>query len=318
MPLRHGVDVSVISSSREAFTEYGVNTHARSKLVTTKIEARTGVQFYIAIRPDDPFPTEQNNRHGSSILTRAQAGDRLARPFGPPPAPRENNPKFKMSDLDTNQSADQQFEEPPHSKTSDSNYFTESIPLPLRRRASASKANPDLSFPPKPKPPPFDFIVEVFIDGRTKAEIRSVVELNSNSPYYQTEVVLKGRRVRVPGRIGGPVKQCIHDWVFTDVGIEVLLERMGFDDTSESNPKDDHEVAGVADMLQDTAKVDSNEGEEQELKIGKIGKIEVVFTRVVLGGLVPGTPTSKTLHNAENAQPALNMGIGKDVTHATR
>ncbi len=93
MPLRHGLDVSVISSSYERFTEYGVNTHARSKLVTAKIEARSGVQFYIAIRAEDPFPTEQNKRYGSSILTQAQAKDCPVRPLpGRPPAPRKSNP----------------------------------------------------------------------------------------------------------------------------------------------------------------------------------------------------------------------------------
>jgi RNA recognition motif. (a.k.a. RRM, RBD, or RNP domain) len=72
MPHRHGLDVSIITPSRETFTEYGVNTHARSKLVTAKIEARNGIQFFILIRPDNPFPSDQKKRPVSSFLTRAQ------------------------------------------------------------------------------------------------------------------------------------------------------------------------------------------------------------------------------------------------------
>ncbi len=113
MPLRHGLDVSIVSSSFEPFTEYGVNTHARSKLVTAKIEARTGVQFCIAVRPEDPFPTERNRRHGSGILTRAQASDRPhVRVAETAPAPGKNTSDFRMSDPDTNQPVEQQAEEP--------------------------------------------------------------------------------------------------------------------------------------------------------------------------------------------------------------
>jgi hypothetical protein len=326
MPLRHGLDVSVTSSSFEPFTEYGVNTHARSKLVTAKIEARTGVQFYISIRPEAPFPTVQDKQHGSSRLTRAQARAHPAPAFETPLARRKKDPKCKTSEIGTNESVNQQAEEPLHGQTSDSilkrsNSFGGFKTLSPSRRLSASDDNPDLNFPlltpiiPKPKPPPFDLLVEVFIDGRTKAEIRSVVCLNSESLGYDSEVVLTGRRVRIPGPCGAPLQQCIHDWVFTDVGIEVLLERMGVKDTDEPNPNDDHEIAGLADMLQDAAKVDVKEGEAQELKIGKI---EVVFKRIVLGSDVTLTTTSQSLHDAENAQPAPKIGLGYEVTHTIR
>lgn len=328
MPLRHGLDVSVTSTSFEPFAEYGVNTHARSKLVTAKIEARTGVQFYIAIRPEDPFPTEQDKRHGSRMLTRAQARALAAPAAESPPVQRKKGPKFKTSDLDTSESVSPQAEEPLHSQPSDSilkrsNSFGGLKQLPNSQRLLVSDSNPDLSFPslpsvlPKPEPPPFDFLVEVFIDGRTKAEIRSLVGLNPESLNYDRDFLLTGRRVRIPGPAGAPLQQCIYDWVFTDVGIEVLLERMGVKDTDEPNPKDDHEIAGLADMFQDTAKVDVREEEAQELKVGKI---EVVFTRIVVGSTTTHTYTSKSLHDAdaEDAQPAQHIGLGNEVTHTTR
>jgi hypothetical protein len=332
MPLRHGLDVSVTSTSLEPFTEYGVNTHARSKLVTAKIEARTGVQFYIIIRPEDPFPTKQDKPHGSRMLTRAQARARAAPAVGPPPEQRKKGPKFQTSDLDTSESVNQQAEEPLHGQSRDSilkrsNSLGGLKQLPNTQQPSVSDSDSDLSFPslpsvlPKPEPPPFDFLVEVFIDGRTEAETRSLVGLNPESLDYDRVFVLKGRQVRIPGPAGAPLQRHIHDWVFTDVGIEVLLKRMDVKDTDEPNPKNDHEVAGLADMLQDTAKVDVREGQAQELKVGKI---EIVFTRIVVGNTATLTYTSKSLHDAEDAedaedaQSAQTIVLGNEVTHTTR
>jgi hypothetical protein len=49
----------------------------------------------------------------------------------------------------------------------------------------------------EPQPPPFDHIAEVFIDGRTKAEIRSIIYLDpSNIFFSKAPALLPGRRVR--------------------------------------------------------------------------------------------------------------------------
>ncbi|KAF7507150.1 hypothetical protein GJ744_010832 [Endocarpon pusillum] len=335
MPLRHGLDVSVISSSHERFTEYGVNTHARSKLVTAKIEARSGVQFYIAIRPEDPFPTQQNKRYGSSILTRAQAVDCPIRPLsGPPSTPRKKFSGWKLSALATDHPADQQAEKPSHSGTSDSIFKASNAPTGLTRTLPSltlrtpkdtlhlnTQLDPSATRTTAPRSPPFDLIVQVHIDGRRKPEVRFIVSLNPSSPDYQREVLLIGRRVRIPSKSGEPTRQCFHDWVFTDVGIEVLLERMGVEDSTGSDARagEDHEVAALADELQDAAKVEESGGEgdgEQELKIGKI---EVVFTRVVLGEVTDDVDvvTSESLHGAQAEQAIPNTSVGKHVTHTT-
>lgn len=112
MPLRHGLDVAIVSSSLETFTEYGVNTHARSKLVTAKIEARTGVQFFIAIRVENPFPAEARKRYGTNILTRTQAGDRPHLSIGETPLPAyKSASRPTRSDLDNNRSSNQRADE---------------------------------------------------------------------------------------------------------------------------------------------------------------------------------------------------------------
>lgn len=335
MPLRHGLDVSVISSSYERFTEYGVNTHARSKLVTAKIEARSGVQFYIAIRPEDPFPTQQNKRYGSSILTRAQAADGPIRPLsGPSSAPPKSFSGWKSSALATDHPVDQQAEKPSYGGTSNSFFKPSNTPTgltpilpsltlvtPKDTLHLTTRLDPSTTRTPAPMPPPFDLIVEVHIDGRRKAEVRFIVHLDPSSPDYQSEVLLTGRRVRIPSKSGEPARQCFHDWVFTDVGIEVLLERMGVEDTTGSDARDreDLEVGELADKLQDAAKVegDGEGNEEQELKIGKI---EVVFTRVVLGGVTHDfdVAASENLHDAQSEQAMPKRSVGKDVTHTTR
>jgi hypothetical protein len=92
---------------------------------------------------------------------------------------------------------------------------------------------------------------------------------------------------------------------------------MGVDDTSDSTSEDDQEVAGLADMLQDAVNVDNKEQGEEELKIGKI---EVIFTRVVLEDLIPSTAatSSKILHDEKSVPTPLKNHVGKDVTHTTR
>lgn len=124
----------------------------------------------------------------------------------------------------------------------------------------------------------------------------------------------------------GALRAGIHDWIFTDVGIEVLLERMEVDDTTNLHNvrEEDTEVAGLADMLQDAAKVVDTSKEEEEGGGGgrelKIGRIEVVFTRVVLGSLISGTAAvSSSLHDVEGAQQGVGRkSVGRDVTHTTR
>lgn len=129
MPLRHGLDVSIVSSALDTFTEYGVNTHARSKLVTAKIEARTGVQFFIAIHPEVPFPTEQKKQYRSSRLTRAQTADHSKPPSDKtPPAPRKKILKTKLSNLDTNESVEKQVDKPRQHDEEDRNLVVENLP----------------------------------------------------------------------------------------------------------------------------------------------------------------------------------------------
>jgi hypothetical protein len=331
MPLRHGIDVSIVSSTHETFTEYGVNTHASSKLVNAKIEARTGVQFYIVIRPEHPFPTAQNQRHGSRALTRARANDRSALPFQEtPPAPRKDTPKFKTSDLDNNHGFKEPVEEFRY------NFIANTLKLgmsdridfePLKFLPSKYAHCPDLRtlYAPLPatksKSHPFDLIAEVFLDGRAKAEIRSIIYLDPTDFHYSISgTVLKGRRVRALGENDGPIKTCIHDWVFTDVGIEVLFERMGVEDvvTDESDSNhDSQEIASLAEILQETANVDDKPEAERELKVGKI---EVLFTRVVLGNSIPSARRTvlKSLHYQDGEQQTPKKAVGKDVTHTTR
>lgn len=129
MPLRHGLDVSIVSSALDTFTEYGVNTHARSKLVTAKIEARTGVQFFIAIRPERPFPTEPSKRYGSSRLTGSQAAGHLnSQSDNQHPAQRKKSPKTKLSNLDTNAYAKKQGDKPRQHDENDRNLCVKNLP----------------------------------------------------------------------------------------------------------------------------------------------------------------------------------------------
>jgi hypothetical protein len=166
-------------------------------------------------------------------------------------------------------------------------------------------------------------MAEIYIDGLPKPEIRSIIYLNPSSLWYDPHgFVIKGRRVRSnPDEHDQPVKSCIHDWVFSDVGIEVLMERMGMGIDGDSGCANEHpedrEVDEVAELLQDAAHVDADEAGDGGREL-KIGKIEIVFSRVVLGGLIPRSETavSRNIHQAEEAET--KKVIGRDVTHTTR
>lgn len=336
MPLRHGLDVSVITPDFNRFTEYGVSTHARSKLVTAKLEAKTGAQFQISIRPERLFPTEQNKRQGLSILTRAQERSRSDSALhNSTVARRRDTARLKISGHNVDTRVEERLKElhlndedshtpkPPstpkaHHKLSPRSNLSSAL---TRHPMLLPRPIPPSTLPPKPTPaykaPPFDLLAEVFIDGRSKAETRCTIYLDPASCYYHPCSLLEGRRVKLAGKNGRSIRTCVHDWVFTDAGIEVLLERMGVeDDTGKDGREDgDQEMAGLADLLQDTANVNSEEGaEQQELKIGKI---EVRFTRIVLGEFVSVKSTTANGRKKE-ARASTKRVVGKDVTHTTR
>jgi hypothetical protein len=49
----------------------------------------------------------------------------------------------------------------------------------------------------------------------------------------------------------------------------------------------------------------------------KVGRIEIVFTRVVLGDVIPSQRLSRDGHDYDDAQATLKRPIGKDVAHTT-
>jgi hypothetical protein len=175
------------------------------------------------------------------MVTRAQATGRSGNRFRETsPAPSKNTPKFKMSDIESHQHVQERRRKITRRTTDPA--------LPTKYLASLRKSDHLTPFSPlttclslntiflsfaEHTPPPFDLIADVYIDGRTKPEVRSYVYLNpTNRHYSRSGITPKGRRLRLPGKKGEPVRRCTLDWIFTDVGIEVLLERMVVEDST--------------------------------------------------------------------------------------
>lgn len=140
--------------------------------------------------------------------------------------------------------------------------------------------------------PAFDLLAEVFVDGRTKVDARCFLHLNPSHPHYcSSGVVLKGRPVLVGIDHSDTSDQyTIHDWVFTDFGIEALPEQMTVKDTKEFNSEHDHITR----------------------------KIKIVFTKVVLGKHSSSVSASLDLNDQAHRSSPSGEAVGNAPTHTVK
>lgn len=128
--------------------------------------------------------------------------------------------------------------------------------------------------------PPFHLLASMFLDGREKAERRVVIHLDPNHEEFRGpdgKVMIRSRLVR--GR-DGTLNE--HSWVFKEVGIETLLNKMficgGQDSTEDLEERSED---GLIDAM-NGAKLGAETNLSQDEK-SNVGKISVVIQRVILG-----------------------------------
>ena len=166
---------------------------------------------------------------------------------------------------------------------------------PLSRRRHGSRSSQDLSnyrrrdsrgdtgYWPSTTPhrPPFDLLATLYLDGREKAERKVIVYLdpeyedfNPGTGYQTSRSIIKSRWVQ--GR-DGMIQE--HAWVFKDIGIETILDKMAL--TSEKDSMTANEEDAIIDALGRTGICHEDDMIREEKH--KSGQIEVEITRVVLG-----------------------------------
>jgi hypothetical protein len=247
MPKRRGCEVNVTDIEHKPYIEYSLQNDKRftgeKAKVSTFIEAKNDHQFFIQVTVDNPFKFEEDlaplDQMTASIL-----GEQSNQASTPMPR-KEYNTRTKHFD--------------------DSRPAEEEIGGVLIEPAVNSKV-------------PFDLMVSVFIDGRAKPECRQMIYLDHKHPRYNSRCVLKGRWVDAGEASSRDGKAGLLQWVFTDRGVDHIMEQM---DVKKVLGKADTDVreAEFKDVCDDVG-----EGifEDTEDKIMKVGEIEVRLRRVVV------------------------------------
>jgi len=145
-----------------------------------------------------------------------------------------------------------------------------------RIRVSANvQSSPIRSQTSYPPSPPFDFLATLYLDGRRKAERKLIVYLDPNHEDFGPEgkSIFKSRWVQTQD---GGIQE--HAWVFNDIGIDTILDKLVLADTGKEPAED--ELAIIAAM--EGAGIIAEPDIEREGR-KKIGQIEVKISRVILG-----------------------------------
>ena len=162
-------------------------------------------------------------------------------------------------------------------------------------------------------PPPFHFLATLFLDGRTKPERKVIVYLDPDDDDYHYpsgEVVISTRWAQ--GQDGTIKEQA---WVFKDVGIETIFDKMLIDGDIGITSPTPKRAEDVIVKAMNTACLDAEGGVESEEK-SRVGQIVVVIERVKLGEKWRD-PDFRAKHN-ENEMQDVDMGdAGRDITHIT-
>ena len=161
-------------------------------------------------------------------------------------------------------------------------------------------------------PPPYHFLASLFLDGRQKAERRIVVYLDPKDEDFSPpngKVKFKSRWVQ-----GSDGAMREHSWVFKDVGIETVFDKMLINGERNS-------AGELAEQDEDTmiAAMNATElgagGNSQKDEKSGIGQILVVIQRVILGNKWI-EPNYRSKHQEGEAEDVDMDGIKNEITHS--
>lgn len=164
-----------------------------------------------------------------------------------------------------------------------------------------------------PSPPPFDLLATLYLDGRESAERRIIIYLD---PSYEdftpspggagARGLMKSRWVK--GKDGNIYE---HLWVFKDVGIETIMDKMAL---SAKNDLLDKDEDALADALGRSGISHENDLRREESQ--KAGQIEVRIKRITLGEKSNDRHFRPKYTEGEDRNMDME-GVGSDITHHT-
>ena len=303
MPEVRDIEVHVTSSEGVELPEWGIHTFRRSHKTSAYIQSKTDMLFRVSIKPKIPY-VAADVASAHVYETRRRGSDR--------PGCFQMEDEWEDVDGGENMSTGDRCDlydqlrfssrSASHHKPEDSSEGRRSSKRHasrLHRRSSSdrdsrdrrirrepSEANISLSSPPPSRdfrrtpPPPFHFLASLYLDGRRKAERKLVVYLDpDDEDFNQPDGKVHFRTRWVQGNDG---KLREHGWVFKDVGIETVFDKMLL--------SGDHHVSGKVHMREEDSIIAAMnatdlgaEGDVEREERTKLGQIVVTIERIKLG-----------------------------------
>ncbi|EXJ91054.1 hypothetical protein A1O1_04161 [Capronia coronata CBS 617.96] len=239
MPSAHGFDVYLETNSGEEFPEYG-HQHlggsiARSKTISTKVQARDRQRFRISVGLELPFPF-YGEKGKAALNPTDEQSDRIGDSIG------RYNLRSSLSGSKKDQKQD---------------------------RASSNNNSSN-----RTRKVPFNFVAWVYIDGNETPECSQILYTDFNQTPLEP-YTLRGRYTAAhKGRSSGSLQQdiMVQEWFFTPVGIDVLLSKMDIAAPDPKLPANvlEQELDEVIEGLADVNAVKRSKPGQIEVRITRI------------------------------------------------
>jgi len=256
--------------------EWGEQHMGRSNTVSCYVQSDTGFRFQVTIQPQLPYTAE-------NYQTRQGIDTRIGRPAANTRTSDQCPASFglRISNLDrrnavagpvgaTGSDLSGPANETGHSHSARP-HGTWSKPSSSGRLESShnTAVHP---------PPPFHLLATLYLDGRKIPERRVIVYLDHTHPEFRRPNGTTGLNTRwVEGRDG---KLREYYWLFNDVGIDILLNRLVLSKESQQT-SDPHDVDELSVAMIATG-LTSQENDSQEEKL-QLGQIVIELQRVTVG-----------------------------------
>ena len=335
MPSLNGVTVHVVTGQEDAPSkEWGVQHIRGKKKMSAYIQAETNVSFRISIQPKVPYvvgdmSTTHDYKTNRRVRTHEKHEDRFSSSnkgdrwgcldekngiYGQAEFSLVRKSKLMLYPIGRNgkgRPSGGSNESCRHgrSKFHDSRHRTVSHQSIDEPTSILSPATSTRRLPP----PPFHLLASLFLDGRSKPERKVIVYLdpqNDDFKHPDGKVFIKTRWTQ---GMDGSLKE--HAWVFRDVGIETMFDKMliaGDMDTSVPIARNE-EDAVLAAMSSVSFDIQADVTREEK---SKAGQIVVEIQRIKLGNKWRD-PNFQAKHEEREMDDVDPNDMGNEITHTT-
>ncbi|MCJ1404381.1 hypothetical protein MMC11_007606 [Xylographa trunciseda] len=299
--------------TRIPLDEWGIQK-LKKKKISAYIEAETGKRFRILVQPKIPFPSKlAPEAHEYNTRQKAKA--------------RENGLETTRPGF-CKTKEDRHNEDADHNPPGNLDQFGRGADA--RRRRSISDASMKIKEEPtdepvtfsspapsmemvikRTPPPPFDLLASLYLDGRKKPEHRVIIHLDPDNEYFESSGCSEINSRWVQDKDGNINEQ---SWIFQDVGIETLFDKMLIAGDSNITPVAEGNEAELVDAFHTiylNGDGDSGRGEKS-----MVGQILVTIDRIKLGKTWISTKY-RAKHKEHKTEEVDMTYAGKDITHTT-